>query len=309
MDRRVHLAVAALVALAGCLGATGGADTQTTPADGTQGTLSGVGEQWTVTLVRVVDGDTLEVRFPDGHTENVRLLGVDTPEVRATNDPQEFEGIPDTEAGKTHLKEWGNRASEFARARLSGELTIAVDPEADRRGSFGRLLVYVYEDGEMFNEALLREGYARVYESSFSKLDAFQQLEVTARENRVGLWEYGEATPTTVERGLVVATIRADAEGDDNQNRNGEYVVLRNADDQPLNLTGWTVADAAGHVYRFPAGFELGPGERVTIYSGAGTDTATELYWNADGAIWNNDGDVVTVTDDEGDVVTRYEYG
>lgn len=70
-------------------------------------------------------------------------------------------------------------------------------PEADRRGYYGRLLVYVYVDGENFNERLLETGHARLYESTFSKRAAFEQAERTARQNAVGLWDYDAPTTTT----------------------------------------------------------------------------------------------------------------
>ena len=164
--------------------------------------MSGQQSSWTVTVIRIVDGDTVEVRFDDGHTENVRLLGVDTPEVRAENDPSEFEGVPDTDDGREWLRDWGHRASEFARAELSGEtVRIATDDEADRRGSYGRLLVYLTHDGDEFNEQLLRQGYARMYDSSFSKRATYSSLEADAQGGDVGLWGFegsgsSERTPT-----------------------------------------------------------------------------------------------------------------
>ena len=159
--------------------------------------------EWRVTVVRVVDGDTFEVRFPDGHTENVRLLGVDTPEVHVENDPAEFEGIPTTQNGHDWLRDWGHKASEFARAELSGEeVTIRTDAQADRRGSYGRLLVYVNQGGgRSFNLKLINQGYARMYDSEFSKRSVFSSSEATAQRNDVGLWGYeptktATATPT-----------------------------------------------------------------------------------------------------------------
>ena len=153
--------------------------------------------EWQVTVVRVVDGDTFEVRFPDGHTENVRLLGVDTPEVHVANDPAEFEGIPTNRDGHDWLRDWGHKASEFARTEVSGEeVTIRTDAQADRRGSYGHLLVYVYQDSDRsFNLELIDQGYARMYDSEFSKRSTFSAAEATARRNDVGLWNY-EATET-----------------------------------------------------------------------------------------------------------------
>ena len=107
---------------------------------------------------------------------------------------------------------------------------------------------------------------------------------------------------------LAVATINADAEGDDRENLNDEYIVFRNDGDSSLNLTGWTVSDESGKTYQFPDGFTLGPGATVRLHTGSGTDTATDLYWDAGRPVWNNDGDTVTVTTLEGEVEIEEEY-
>lgn len=60
-------------------------------------------------------------------------------------------------------------------------MTIRTDPQADRRGSYGRLLVYLTHDGELFNRQLLRQGYARLYESEFSKRSSFADVEASAQ--------------------------------------------------------------------------------------------------------------------------------
>lgn len=156
------------------------------------------GTEWTVTVTRVIDGDTMEVEFPNGETDTLRLLGVDTPETTLSRtNPSEFEGIPDSAAGRDHLYEWGERASQFATEELDGKtVRIETDPEADRRGGYGRLLVYIYVDGENFNRQLLTDGYARLYESSFSKRSDFETAEANAQQNEVGLWNFDEPTST-----------------------------------------------------------------------------------------------------------------
>lgn len=273
--------------------------------------------EWSVTVVRVIDGDTLEVKFPDGHTEDVRLLGIDTPEVHVENDPAEFEGIPDTSAGEDWLRDWGHKASEFARIEVGDEeVTIRTDPEADRRGSYGRLLVYVIDDGRDFNHLLIEQGYARLYESEFSKRDRYADTEDTAQTQDVGLWDYeGETstpTPTLADGGgsasLEVAQIHADASGNDHENENDEYIVFENTGSSTLDMSGWTVQDEADHTYTVPDGFSLAAGEQVTLYTGSGTDTDHELYWGSDSAIWNNGGDTIIVNDDEGDRILTREY-
>jgi micrococcal nuclease len=71
----------------------------------------------------------MEVRFPNGEIDTLRLLGVDTPETSGQNDPAEFEGIPETTAGRDHLATWGDRATVFATDELDGEqVRIETDP-------------------------------------------------------------------------------------------------------------------------------------------------------------------------------------
>jgi micrococcal nuclease len=183
---RATLVVAALVLLAGC--------TVNVSLDG-QTTEPSPEEVRTATVVHVVDGDTIDVEFADGTEERVRLLGVDTPETRTDVSPGEFEGVPDTEEGRSCLRTWGERASEFTTERLAGEtLTITVDAESDRRGGYGRLLAYVTvgentSDAESFNHDLLEQGYARLYDSEFTRNDEFAATEIQVRANRTGLWE------------------------------------------------------------------------------------------------------------------------
>ncbi|WP_440992330.1 lamin tail domain-containing protein [Haloarchaeobius baliensis] len=114
-------------------------------------------------------------------------------------------------------------------------------------------------------------------------------------------------TSTSVAGQLSLAAVHADAAGNDNENLNDEYLTFENTGDSELDLGGWVLADAAGHRYTFPS-VTLAPGEQVTVYTGSGTDGEGELYWGAEGAIWNNGGDTVLVTTDEGTVVVREEY-
>jgi competence protein ComEC len=107
---------------------------------------------------------------------------------------------------------------------------------------------------------------------------------------------------------LALVEINADAAGDDRTNLNGEFLVFENRGEETLDISGWTVADAAGRTYTVPEGVALEPGGRVTLYSGAGTDSGTALYWNATGPVWNNAGDTVTVTNADGARVLREAY-
>jgi micrococcal nuclease len=316
---RVVLLVVLLL-LAGCSAGPDSTPGATTPAPESTSIPKGPqqGTEGTVTITRIIYGDTVEARFPNGEIDTLRLLGVDTPETTLSRvSPEEFEGIPDTTAGRDHLFNWGEMATEYASDELENRtVRIEIDPDSERRGSFGRLLVYIYVGGTNFNKQLLTDGYARMYDSSFSKREEFSSAEATARENRVGVWGFEEFTatpPVTSTNGnqdasLSVARIHADAAGNDHENENDEYVIFENTGDGSLDLAGWTVSDEAGHTYSFPDGFVLPAGEQVTLYTGSGTSTDTEQYWGSDSAIWNNGGDVITVKDETGDVVLEEAY-
>jgi micrococcal nuclease len=299
-----------LVVLAGCAGA--GLDASSGDGAAGPGSTSD-GSTYEVTVVSVVDGDTIDVRYANGTTERVRLLGVDTPEVHTGADPSEFEGVPETEAGRDCLRAAGEDASSAVRQRVGhSEATLVVDPVADGRGDYGRLLAYVQVNGTDLNQWLLAEGHARVYDSTFSRSEAYYDAEAEAADAGRGLWTCrtpgSDGTETPTESGLAVADVHYDAAGNDNENLNDEYVVFENVAESTLAFGGWTVSDEAGHSYEFPDGFTLGPGELLTLYTGSGTDDPTALYWERTGAVWNNGGDTVTVRDANGTVVLQREY-
>jgi micrococcal nuclease len=311
MDRLPLVAVALLVALAGCGAFSAPVGDASTPTDASSaGPIPPVVAEVSVTAV--VDGDTIRVTYPNGSTDTVRLVGIDTPEVHVRNDPTEFEGVPDTEAGRTCLREAGTDASNFAKDELLGrEVGLALDPDTDRRDRYQRLLAYVVVDDRLFNYRLVATGHARVYDSQFSQAERFYEAEATAQAEERGLWRCVDpadrATVTAGASGLAIATINADAAGDDTENLNDEYLVFENRGEAPLDLAGWTVSDEAGKTYTFDA-LTLDPGERVTLHTGRGTDTETDRYWGRNGAVWNNGGDTVTVRDADGALVAERSY-
>lgn len=143
----------------------------------------------TVTVTEVVDGDTLDVRYRNGSTDTVRLLGIDTPEVHAENQPGEYEGVPATAAGADCLRRAGRNASAYVRDRLLGRsVGLAFDPRADRRGGYGRLLAYVHAGNESVNYRLVAAGHARVFDSEFAGAKRYYRAESRAMEAGRGLW-------------------------------------------------------------------------------------------------------------------------
>ncbi|MEZ3116743.1 lamin tail domain-containing protein [Halobaculum sp. MBLA0147] len=130
------------------------------------------------------------------------------------------------------------------------------------------------------------------FDTSFSLFDAF-----TSESGGSG--SSGE---------IAVQSVNADAAGNEYDNLNDEYVVFENPGSGAIELTGYAVEDAAGARYTFPDGFSLAAGDTVTLRTGSGTDTDTDLYWGSASPIWNNSGDTVYVFDDTGTEVVAYTY-
>ena len=139
-----------------------------------------------VKITKVIDGDTMDVRFEDGTTDRVRLLGVDTPETNAANKPNEYGEITDLKC----LTRWGNKSNEYAKSILDGkEVRLVFDEGAGERGYYGRLLAYIEIDGYDFNESLISRGYARVYEEGTSSREKrYLSMQYKVITEGKGLW-------------------------------------------------------------------------------------------------------------------------
>lgn len=132
-----------------------------------------VGESFKVVQVR--DGDTIVVSM-NGRNENVRLLGVDTPEMNYKK------GEPD---------EGALAATLFTREKVEGAAVgLQADPLNQDRDHYGRLLRYVYlPDGALLNQELIRNGYGFAFlEFPLAKREQLVKAEIEARNEGRGLW-------------------------------------------------------------------------------------------------------------------------
>jgi micrococcal nuclease len=113
--------------------------------------------EYRVKVLRVVDGDTVDVDIELGFgvvlaNERVRIMGIDTPESRTSDDVEKLFGL----ASKNRLKD------------LLGEVAIlktqiSKDGE-DMKGKFGRILGdFVAPDGRMITEIMIEEGHCVPY--------------------------------------------------------------------------------------------------------------------------------------------------
>lgn len=124
-------------------------------------------------VVRAIDGDTIEARI-DGREEDVRYIGVDTPETVKPDTPVQC---------------FGPRASAFNHRLVEGRRVRLVFG-VERRDVYGRLLAYVYLGRHFVNASLVRHGLARSLtippNDRFAPL--FRRLELRAARTGRGLW-------------------------------------------------------------------------------------------------------------------------
>jgi micrococcal nuclease len=125
-------------------------------------------------VLRVIDGDTIEVSWGDTK-EKVRLIGVDTPE---SVHPDQSKNVP-----------YGKIASEFTKSTLEGQ-TVGLEFDVQERDRYGRLLAYVYLGDIMFNKLLLDEGHASIstFPPNVRYVSMFTDAQTAARDAGKGQW-------------------------------------------------------------------------------------------------------------------------
>lgn len=128
------------------------------------------------TLIRIVDGDTIEVSL-GGAVEKVRLMGIDAPESVDPRRPVECYG----KESSSHLSLLLAAPSIY----LESESTAA------NRDTYNRLLRYVFtSQGELVNKTMIEDGYAfeYTYDIPYTRRDEFIRAEHDARKSALGLW-------------------------------------------------------------------------------------------------------------------------
>lgn len=122
---------------------------------------------------RAVDGDTIEVRIGD-RTEDVRYIGVDTPETVKPGAP---------------VGCFGPQASDLNHGLIEHHRVRLVF-DAERRDVYGRLLAYVHLGNRFVNAELVSRGFARslTIPPNDTHASLFRRLEHRAALAGRGLW-------------------------------------------------------------------------------------------------------------------------
>lgn len=101
-------------------------------------------------VTSVYDGDTITVDVDLGFSvwlkgENIRLFGIDAPEVRGASRTQ------------------GIKSRDWLRAQISNGKQILIQTYKDDQDKYGRYLATLYIDGVDINKLMIEQGYAIPY--------------------------------------------------------------------------------------------------------------------------------------------------
>lgn len=124
-------------------------------------------------VVRAIDGDTIEVQV-DGRREDIRYIGIDTPETVKPGTPVQC---------------FGPRAHRF-NAALVTHRRVRLELGVEQRDIYGRLLAYVHLGHRFVNAELVRRGLARTLEIAPNTrfAERFARLQMAAARAGRGLW-------------------------------------------------------------------------------------------------------------------------
>lgn len=116
-------------------------------------------------VVKVLDGDTIEVLQSTSERSRIRLSGIDAPEKNQA---------------------FGQRSRQFLSSRLAQQLVTISGNETDR---YGRLLGTVWLNGQDVNALQVQNGMAWAYRyQGKASNSAYLAMEQEARKQKKGLW-------------------------------------------------------------------------------------------------------------------------
>jgi len=247
---------------------------------------SSINANRSVKVTRVLDGDTIEVEGG----ERVRYLGINAPE---SGQPFSTEATRENE-------------------RLVAGRTITLEFDVQTQDRYKRLLAYVWVGDVLVNEEIVKNGYAVIetIQPNLKYQDLILKAQQEARDACRGLWA-GLCSQNKEVSCIKIVNINADAPGNDNENKNGEWIEIKNTCSQAISMKNWLLKDSsASNKYEFKD-FTLEGSKSIIIYSGCGKDTQDKLYWQCpEGryAIWNNSGDHAFLYDASNNLITEYQY-
>jgi endonuclease YncB( thermonuclease family) len=133
-------------------------------------------QEWSAKVIKVIDGNTLEIKTTDNEIYKVLLKNIDCPEIEQS---------------------YGEEAKRLTEKLLLKKKVTVVIMGKDRWGN--RLVDITLSNGKDINQELLKKGYAW-HNTRLSSSSKLKSLEASAKHQKVGLWTNDEPTPPWIFR-------------------------------------------------------------------------------------------------------------
>ncbi|MBX9838337.1 MAG: thermonuclease family protein [Silvanigrellaceae bacterium] len=123
--------------------------------------------RYSAKVVKIFDGDTIEVELKKNNKKTIRFFGIDCPE---------------------RTQEYGplarSRVQELLKDKTVEVFTIEL-------GKYGREVGIVYIDGVSIAEVLLKDGLAFASGNNHKLASTYHRLQERSRANKIGMWKLG----------------------------------------------------------------------------------------------------------------------
>ncbi|MGV4413201.1 thermonuclease family protein [Chryseobacterium sp. T1] len=139
---------------------------------------------------RILDGDSLIVKQEYGQiSKEIRLYGLDAPEVRISRKTKEDEAKSQVPAAL--LVQYGLMSLDYVLSILKvGDRVTLITEKKNRVDFWKRQLAYVIlPNGKCLNEELIKNGWAKASHEYFcEKLPIYQTLGFQAKQQKLGIY-------------------------------------------------------------------------------------------------------------------------
>ena len=242
---------------------------------------------WMGTVRYVDDGDTLDADVPGdglGGLLRVRIIGAQAMEQTSYRASQR--------AGDCHALDATNRLEQLVRNSKRKIRVASLYPESRSRGR--RLRSVAVRKGGRWRDVgriLVSEGHALWWPGQNEDAANYRY---SLLSYRTALAQRGLFNPSYCGVGPneghpIGLFAQWDADGNDADDVNGEYVKLRNYDPvNPLPLGGWYLRDSGLRRFTFPADAAIPPNSSVVVHAGRGDRFGNEYFWNLRAPVFEN---------------------
>ncbi len=179
------------------------------------------------------------------------------------------------EEAKNFLKSYENKTIELE--------IVGID-------KYKRYLGRIYSDGDYLNLEIVKNGFANKYLVREDELKEFKKAEEEAIAKELGIWNKSDN----------YGCIKAEIDSKD------EVVKIINSC-SAININGWKLKDESRKIYEF-GNVALGD-NKIKLHTGLGVDNETDIFWQFESEIWNNDRDSLYIRDNENKLAFYESYG